>query len=118
MQTSVLMDYAADIVRALPRLETRKIEAATVMAYAASYGDRTVRLTWADKVGIYMAAASFGIVAYIWVLAVIAIGPIGADHLLAHGIGPAFVCCLLLSAAVWGFCRTAVLISDLRRRQE
>ena len=116
MQTSVLMDYAADVIRSLPRFEAKKIEAATVTAYAASYGERPVGITWADKVGIYMAAAGFGLIAYIWMLAMIAVGFNGANHLLAHGMGLAFESILATSLTVWLICRVSCWITNTRRR--
>jgi len=116
MQTSVLVDYAADIIRALPRFETKKIEASTVTAYAASYGERPARITWADKVGIYLAAGGFGLIAYIWMLAVIAVGYNGANHLLAHGMGLLFEGILATSLTVWLICRVSSSIANVRRR--
>ena len=116
MQTSVLMDYAADVIRSLPRFEAKKIEAATVTAYAASYGERPVRITWADRVGIYMAAAGFGLVAYIWLMAVMAVGYNGANHLLAHGMGLLFEGILATSLTIWLICRVSSWITNARRR--
>lgn len=44
-------------------------------------------LIFADKVGIALLVAGLGVLVYVWTLAAIATGTLGADHLLANGMG-------------------------------
>jgi hypothetical protein len=119
MQTSTLKAYAADVVRRSRPLwycEAKAIDTATLIAYAESYGDHSISLIWADKVGIYLATAGFAIFTYVWTLAALTVGLAGADHLLARGIGLAFECYAVLTLVIWLGCRAGDWVAAARRR--
>jgi len=59
-------------------------------------------LIFADKVAIALLLAGLAILVYVWTLAAIAAGTLGADHLLANGMGGFGLRCeIALVAPAW-----------------
>ena len=59
-------------------------------------------LIFADKVAIAMLLAGLAVLVYLWTLAAIAAGTLGADHLLANGMGGFGLRCeIALAAPAW-----------------
>ena len=77
----------------------------------------TVDLIWADKVGLYLAGMGLGVIAWLWILAAIATGMNGANHLMEHEIRQALAVDMAVAASIWLVFRTADwLVGGPRRR--
>jgi hypothetical protein len=71
------------------------------------------KLNRADKVGLILGSVGLGLMAYVWLVTMIAAGIDGANHVLAREMGLGLQCDFVVAAPVWIVLRTVDFVCHL-----